>query len=127
MRLTFLCPRLHDQKEYNLPDVKDRQYLITMHKKAKKKGFDVDQYNNLRRQVAEVEYDLQRLRDPLYLRVSPTIYGTSSVSKLASSSSLASSFARSSQFSPNLPASKKSSLLSSASEIIVSAAKKFKK
>lgn len=94
-----------------------------MHKKAKKRGFDVDQYNNLRRQVADVEYDLQRLRDPLYLRVSPTVYGTSSVSKLGSSSS---SSVTPSKFSPNLPTSKKT-LLSSAGDIIESATKIFKK
>lgn len=51
-----------------MPEVKDRQYLITMYKKAKKQGFDIDQYNALRRQLAEVEHDLQRLRDPLYFR-----------------------------------------------------------
>lgn len=43
-----------------------------MHKKAKKKGFNIDQYNNLRRQISEIEHDLKRLRDPLYLRLSPT-------------------------------------------------------
>lgn len=43
-----------------------------MHKKAKKRGFDVDQYNNLKRQLAEVEHDLRRLRDPLYIRYAPT-------------------------------------------------------
>lgn len=56
--------------------MKDRQYLITMHKKAKKRGFNVDQYNNLKRQVAEVEYDLRRLRDPLYVRHSPSSAST---------------------------------------------------
>lgn len=52
--------------------MKDRQYLITLHKKAKKRGFDVDLYNQLKREVAEVEHDLRRLRDPLYVRYSPT-------------------------------------------------------
>lgn len=51
-----------------MPEVKDRQYLITMYKKAQKQGFDINQYNALRRQLAEVEHDLQRLRDPLYFR-----------------------------------------------------------
>ncbi|XP_037044499.1 calcium uniporter protein, mitochondrial isoform X2 [Bradysia coprophila] len=60
------------KQEYNLPDVKDRQYLITLHKKAKKKGFDIELYNQLKREVAEVEHDLRRLRDPLYVRYSPT-------------------------------------------------------
>lgn len=51
-----------------MPEVKDRQYLITMYKKAQKQGFDIEQYNILRRQLAEVEHDLRRLRDPLYFR-----------------------------------------------------------
>lgn len=43
-------------QEYVLPEVRDRQYLITMHKKAKKSGLDLNQYNILKRQVAEIEY-----------------------------------------------------------------------
>lgn len=57
-------------QEYNMPDVKDRQYLITMHKKARKHNFDVDQYNQLKRELADVQTDLRRLRDPLYHRYS---------------------------------------------------------
>jgi site-specific DNA-cytosine methylase len=57
------------KQEYNLPDVRDRQYLITMHKRAKKGGLDLDQYNVLKKQIAEVEYDLKRLRDPLQLHL----------------------------------------------------------
>lgn len=53
-----------------MPDVKDRQYLITMYKKARKHNFDVDQYNLLKRELADVETDLRRLRDPLYHRYS---------------------------------------------------------
>lgn len=53
-----------------MPDVKDRQYLITMHKKARKSNFDVDQYNLLKRELADVQTDLRRLRDPLYHRYS---------------------------------------------------------
>lgn len=67
--IVAVCSNL---KEYNLPEVKDRQYLITLHKKAKKKGFDIELYNQLKREVAEVEHDLRRLRDPLYVRYSPT-------------------------------------------------------
>lgn len=57
------------KQEYILEDVRDRQYLIAMHKKAKKQGLDLLQYNALRRQIVEVEEDLRRLRDPLYLHV----------------------------------------------------------
>lgn len=70
--MLYKTKNLFYQKEYNLPEVKDRQYLITLHKKAKKKGFDVELYNQLKREVAEVEHDLRRLRDPLYTRYSPT-------------------------------------------------------
>lgn len=63
-----------------MPEVKDRQYLITMYKKAQKQGFDIEQYNVLRRQLAEVEHDLQRLRDPLYFRyANATTVGPSSI------------------------------------------------
>lgn len=55
-----------------MPEVKDRQFLIAVHKKAKKKGFDVTRYNQLREEAHKIENDLQRLRDPLYLRHSPT-------------------------------------------------------
>lgn len=57
------------KQEYILEDVRDRQYLIAMHKKAKKQGLDLLQYNALRRQIVEIEEDLRRLRDPLYLHV----------------------------------------------------------
>lgn len=68
----FFLKKIIYQKEYNLPEVKDRQYLITLHKKAKKRGFDVELYNQLKREAAEVEHDLRRIRDPLYTRYSPT-------------------------------------------------------
>ncbi|TMW51477.1 hypothetical protein DOY81_003448 [Sarcophaga bullata] len=59
--------------EYNMPEVKDRHYLITLYKRAKKKNFDVDTYNQLKRQIAEIEYDLRRLRDPLNLQLPPHV------------------------------------------------------
>lgn len=52
-----------------MPDVNKRQYLLTVYKSAKKKNFDVDAYNNLRREIAEIEYDLRRLRDPLNVQL----------------------------------------------------------
>lgn len=57
------------KQEYILEDVRDRQYLIAMHKKAKKHGLDLIKYNQLRRQIVDVEEDLRRLRDPLHLHV----------------------------------------------------------
>ena len=49
-----------------MPDVKDRQHLITLHKAAKKIGLDINQYNEIKREIAEIEHDLRRLNDPLY-------------------------------------------------------------
>lgn len=40
-----------------------------MHKSAKKSGLDLAQYNNLKREIAEIENDIRRLRDPLYLHL----------------------------------------------------------
>ncbi|XP_013114539.1 calcium uniporter protein, mitochondrial isoform X2 [Stomoxys calcitrans] len=59
--------------EYNIPEVKDRHYLLTLYKRAKKRNFDVESYNSLRRQIAEIEYDLRRLRDPLNLQLPPHV------------------------------------------------------
>ncbi|XP_055912421.1 calcium uniporter protein, mitochondrial [Eupeodes corollae] len=53
--------------EYNFPEVKDRQFLLTLHKRAKKKRFDIEEYNLLKRKIADIEYDLRRVRDPLNL------------------------------------------------------------
>lgn len=54
-----------------LNDVRDRQQLLLLHKKAKKTGFDFVQYNLLKDQINKLEFDLKRLRDPLKLRVPP--------------------------------------------------------
>lgn len=59
-------------QEYMLPDVKDRQFLITFHKKAKKNGFDVQRYNDLRDGINSIENDLRRLRDPLNIHLPPS-------------------------------------------------------
>lgn len=57
------------KQEYLLPDVKDRQHLITLHKAAKKAGINLAEYNDIKRQIAEIEHDLRRLRDPLYMHL----------------------------------------------------------
>lgn len=56
-------------QDYLLPDIKDRQQLIALHKSAKKSGLDLAQYNNLKREIAVIENDIRRLRDPLYLHL----------------------------------------------------------
>ena len=47
------------KQDYILPDVKDRQYLISFHRKAKKDAWDVDRYNALREGIVGVERDLK--------------------------------------------------------------------
>ena len=56
-------------QDYHFPDVRDRQYLLTMHKSAKKINFDVAQYNQLKEAIYQTKYDLERLRDPLQLQL----------------------------------------------------------
>ena len=61
------------KQDYLLPDVRDRQYLLTFHKKAKKDEWDVSRYNALLDGIRSVEGELARLRDPLHLRLPPSI------------------------------------------------------
>ncbi len=60
------------KQDYLLPDVRDRQFLLTFHKRARSNAWDVERYNELRDSLKDVEKDLQRLRDPLRLRLPQT-------------------------------------------------------
>lgn len=55
-----------------MPDVRDREYLLQFHKKAKKVGMNVAEYNRLQNSITQVEIDLKRLRDPLRVHHPPT-------------------------------------------------------
>uniref|UniRef100_A0A8D3CU75 Calcium uniporter protein n=1 Tax=Scophthalmus maximus TaxID=52904 RepID=A0A8D3CU75_SCOMX len=57
------------RQEYIYPDARDRQYLLFFHKGVKRTRFDIEKYNKLKDDVAEVELDLKRLRDPLQLQL----------------------------------------------------------
>ncbi|PIK50999.1 putative calcium uniporter protein, mitochondrial, partial [Apostichopus japonicus] len=57
------------KQEYLFPEARDRQYLLFFHKFAKRKQLDVEKYNKLKHQVAQVEMDLERLHDPLSLNL----------------------------------------------------------
>ncbi|XP_034407750.1 calcium uniporter protein, mitochondrial isoform X1 [Cyclopterus lumpus] len=57
------------RQEYVYPDARDRQYLLFFHKGVKRTRFDVEKYNQLKDDIAEVELDLKRLRDPLQLQL----------------------------------------------------------
>lgn len=53
------------RQDYYLPDVRDRQFLLSFYKFARRQGMDVSSYNRLQNEKAHIEEDLQRLRDPL--------------------------------------------------------------
>ncbi|KAA0717575.1 Calcium uniporter protein, mitochondrial [Triplophysa tibetana] len=57
------------RQEYLYPDARDRQYLLFFHKGAKRTRFDIEKYNKLKDTIAETEFDLKRLRDPLQLNL----------------------------------------------------------
>ena len=60
-----LCP----PQDFILPEVRDRQWLLGFHRKARKTGLDVSRYNQLKDRLFALEADLQRLRDPLSLNL----------------------------------------------------------
>ena len=57
------------KQEYLYPDARDRQYLLSFHKKAKKHDWDVQKYNQLKEGIIKVENELKRLKDPLRLKL----------------------------------------------------------
>lgn len=57
------------KQDYIYPDARDRQFLHYFHQKSKRQRFNMDQYNKLKEDVAEVEESLKRLRTPLQLRL----------------------------------------------------------
>lgn len=52
-----VCPSvsLSDLQEYVYPDARDRQYLLFFHKGVKRTRFDVEKYNKLKDDIAEVQ------------------------------------------------------------------------
>ncbi|CUT98976.1 coiled coil domain containing protein 109A [Echinococcus multilocularis] len=57
------------RQDYSFPGVFDREYLKAFYKGAAAQGFDVERYNSLREMLAELQCDLRRLRDPLYINL----------------------------------------------------------
>ncbi|ERL90294.1 hypothetical protein D910_07646 [Dendroctonus ponderosae] len=57
------------KEEYILNDVKNRQQLLIMHKKAKKLGADLAKYNQWQSEIHKIEYKLNKLRNPLKLHL----------------------------------------------------------
>lgn len=52
-----------------MPNVRDREHLLTLHRMGKNSNFDLTTYNSLCNAIAQAEYDLSRLRDPLQLNL----------------------------------------------------------
>lgn len=57
------------KQDYMYSDAKDRQFLRYFYKGASKAQFNVRQYNRLKEELAQVEDDLRRLRNPTRLQL----------------------------------------------------------
>jgi hypothetical protein len=64
-----------------LPDVRDRQHLLTVHKRARKVGLDLEKYNHLKESIYQLESDLTRLRDPVNPFLPPSMDSTTTGSQ----------------------------------------------
>ncbi|XP_013863215.1 calcium uniporter protein, mitochondrial [Austrofundulus limnaeus] len=57
------------KQDYVYPDAQDRQFLRYFYKAARKKSFNVEEYNKLKDELTQVEEDLRRLRNPNHLQL----------------------------------------------------------
>lgn len=57
------------RQDYVYPEAQDRQFLRYFYKGASKKKFNVEKYNELKDELAQVEEDLRRLRFPNELQL----------------------------------------------------------
>lgn len=51
-----LSVSLYNLQEYLYPDARDRQYLLFFHKGVKRTRFDIEKYNKLKDDIAEVQF-----------------------------------------------------------------------
>ena len=56
------------RQDYLLPDVRDRQYLLNFHKRARKSEWDISKYNSLKEGICRAEVELSKLKDHTKLR-----------------------------------------------------------
>ncbi|XP_013396218.1 calcium uniporter protein, mitochondrial [Lingula anatina] len=67
--IVFYAYYVATKQEYNVGEMYNRQRLLSFHKDAGKKQFDVEKYNKLRKAILQAELDIERLRDPLQLQL----------------------------------------------------------
>ncbi|XP_038647981.1 calcium uniporter regulatory subunit MCUb, mitochondrial-like isoform X2 [Scyliorhinus canicula] len=67
--MAFYAYFLLTRQDCVYPDVKDRQFLHYFHRGAKRNRFDIEKYNKIKEELAEVETNLRRLRNPLQLKL----------------------------------------------------------
>ncbi|XP_041035811.1 calcium uniporter regulatory subunit MCUb, mitochondrial-like isoform X3 [Carcharodon carcharias] len=67
--MAFYAYFLLTRQDCVYPDVKDRQFLHYFHRGAKRNSFDIEKYNKIKEELAEVEKNLRRLRNPLQLQL----------------------------------------------------------
>ncbi|KAJ7327050.1 hypothetical protein JRQ81_016809 [Phrynocephalus forsythii] len=65
--MAFYAYFLLTKQDYVYPEVRDRQFLHYFHRKSKSQKFNMDQYNKLKEDLAQVEESLKRLKNPLKL------------------------------------------------------------
>lgn len=67
--IAFYAYFLLTKLDYVYPEVSDRQFLHIFYRKAKARKFDIEKYNKLKNEFAEIEESLKRLRNPLQLKL----------------------------------------------------------